>query len=625
MKRKHIFDSLLGAAGIILLIFLCLTPAYAQKKLQHSPGGTHGELDFPVSWKRYYTVAEWNKIMFDIQKKYPHLSDVQSIGKTRMGREQYLITITARSAGPDTDKPAMWVDGAVHGNEVNGITCSLYLMWYLLTRYDYDAYVHNLVNRCTFYILPGLNVDANESFAAHPNSMHNPREPFRPEDNDGDGLYDEDRTEDVDGDGEISVMYVEDPLGGLKLSADGRRFVDIEDPDEKVKRFRRVGQEGYDNDGDGLINEDDIGGPDPNRNYPFGWNLNAGNPYPMSEYCTRNVFKFQLAHPNIFAAFHYHNAGRLIMYQAPPAKKQSPQERERFQAQLKQQVDILKKENRYAYLPDREVDKKYAEDMTVQIEMVNRGLRILKNYTGTIGGLMGQAHAASYYMLGAYAYLMELWGSPAFDADEDGDGRVSEEETLKWIDIELAGEGWITPHKTPHPDLGEVWIGGTVKKHISRTPPSRYIEQEALKNAQYVMACANEFPKVEIARIDVNPVAGDLFWVEAVVENDRGYPTSSDRSVALERAVKDKLIVTGSHNVSLVTPAKSDTKLDPFYTRDDCIVASGKVTEFRIKAHEMLRIAVLVRLDGTEGWVECAVDSKHGGKDARRVKIRVGD
>jgi hypothetical protein len=40
----------------------------------------------------------------------------------------------------------MWVDGAIHGNEVNGITCSLYLLWYLLTRYDYDPYVHELVN-----------------------------------------------------------------------------------------------------------------------------------------------------------------------------------------------------------------------------------------------------------------------------------------------------------------------------------------------------------------------------------------------------------------------------------------------------------------------------------------------
>jgi len=43
-----------------------------------------------------------------------------------------------------------------------------------------------------------------------------------------------------------------------------------------------------------MINEDDIGGPDPNRNYPSGWNLRAGNPYPMSEPCTRNTYEFRL-------------------------------------------------------------------------------------------------------------------------------------------------------------------------------------------------------------------------------------------------------------------------------------------------------------------------------------------
>lgn len=299
----------------ILCIAISLTLGVnAQDKLQSSPGGYHGELDFPISWSRYYPYAEWTKIMHDIQKQYPKLSSIESIGKSRMGRDQFLITITAKKTGDHSSKPAMWVDGAVHGNEVNGITCSLYTMWYLLTRYDYDPYVHELINTTTFYILPGLNVDANASFVEHPNTPNNPREPYRPEDNDGDGLYDEDQTEDIDGDGELSTMYKEDPNGLFKLSIDGRRFERVIDKMEKVMHFHRIGSEGFDNDGDGRINEDDIGGPDPNRNYPAGWNMQAGNPYTMSEPETRNAFEFQLAHPNIFAAFHYHNTGRLIMF-----------------------------------------------------------------------------------------------------------------------------------------------------------------------------------------------------------------------------------------------------------------------------------------------------------------------
>jgi hypothetical protein len=120
-------------------------------------------------------------------------------------------------------------------------------------------------------------VDANDSFVSWPNNPNNPREPYRPEDNDGDGLYDEDQTEDVDGDGELSMMYVEDPEGDFKLSFDKRMFVPVADPREAVSpRFRRIGSEGFDNDGDGRINEDDLGGPDPNRNFPFDWSLANG-------------------------------------------------------------------------------------------------------------------------------------------------------------------------------------------------------------------------------------------------------------------------------------------------------------------------------------------------------------
>ncbi|MCJ7629901.1 MAG: hypothetical protein MUO50_16110, partial [Longimicrobiales bacterium] len=191
----HTHKSLRFLPAFLLAVFLMTAgfePASSQSKLQENPGGYHGELDFPISWKHYYSYEEWTGIMHDIQQKYSQLADIQSIGKSRMGRDQFLITITAKSTGAHDTKPAMWVDGAIHGNEVNGVMCSLYTMWYLLTRYDYDPFVYDLVNSTTFYILPGLNVDANDSFVSFPNNPNNPREPYRPEDNDGDGLYDED-------------------------------------------------------------------------------------------------------------------------------------------------------------------------------------------------------------------------------------------------------------------------------------------------------------------------------------------------------------------------------------------------------------------------------------------------
>ena len=626
MKTKSIYKVILATTAVLLLTVLVM-PGFAQKKLQKSPGGHHGEMDFPINWKQYYSYAEWTKIMHDIQNQYSQLADIETIGKSRMGRDQFLLTITAKSTGKHSDKTAMWVDGAIHGNEVNGISCSLYLAWYLLTRYDYDKYVYDLVNNCTFYILPGLNVDANDSFVRFPNTPNNPREPYRPEDNDRDGLYDEDQTEDVDGDGELSTMYMEDPDGDYKLSIDKRRFIRVTDDTEKVLRFRRIGSEGFDNDGDGRINEDDIGGPDPNRNYPYGWNLQAGNPYPMSEPECRNVFEFQLAHSNIFASFHYHNTGRLIMFQAPPAtkRKQTDQQKQRYQEQMSQQLAEMRKTNKYAQLFSRQVDQIYQHDMDVMNQTVTMGARILKNYRPTIGGLSGQAHAATYYMLGAYAYLIELWGSSAFDADENGDGRVSEEENLKWVDTELGGEGWITPHKVNHPDLGQVWIGGSLKKHLRRTPPARYIEMEALKNAQYVMYCASQFPKVEIEKIEVSAASADLYWVDVAVKNDQTYPTSSDRAVQLKLSVKDKLTLSSSNNISMVEVPESMTSLDPFDQTSRRKAIKEKTTEFRLLGKQTQWFRYLVKMNGSNGWVEFNVNSKYGGKAKKRVTLNVSE
>ncbi|MFO7755215.1 MAG: M14 family metallopeptidase [Bacteroidales bacterium] len=617
--------------GILILFifsFLAGQALRAQDRLQKSAGGEHGEMDFSINWKKYYSYEEWTGIMKEMHKQYPALCDIESIGKSRMGRDQFLLTITNKSTGSDTDKPAMWVDGAIHGNEVNGITCSLYLAWYLLTRYEYDPYVHELVNENSFYILPGLNVDANDSYVKYPNTAHNPRETYRPEDNDGDGLYDEDRTEDVDGDGELSYMYREDPDGDLRLSSDRRRFVDAEDGFEGL-RFTRIGSEGYDNDGDGRINEDDIGGPDPNRNFPYGWNLNAGNPYPMSEPETRNVFEFQLAHPNIFASFHYHNTGRLIMFQAPPAVNQSADQQERLQQQTERQLEEMRKTNKYAQAYARRVSDKYQHDMDVQTEIVTEGAYILKNYRPVIGGLSGQAHAATYYMLGAYSYLIELWGSPATLADIDNDGRVSDEEFMKWIDLDLTGEGWIDPHKVDHPDLGEVWIGGSAKKHMQRTPPSRYIEMEAEKNARFVMYCVSQFPEVKINDIKVKAVTGNIYQVDVTVENESVYPTSSDRSVQLERSTPDVLKFEASDNITLVETSGKD--LDDgrrrYYRRSDPTpqtqLSAGDKTEFRLKGSEERIIRYFIAMDGKKGEAEFILDSKTGGSDHKTISIKI--
>ncbi len=253
------------------------------------------------------------------------------------------------------------------------------------------------------------------------------------------------------------------------------------------------------------------------------------------------------------------------------------------------------------------------------------GARILQNYRPTPSGGSGQAQAASYYMLGSYAYLIELWGSPTDFADTDGDGRVSDEEYLRWIDIELTGEGWIEPHTFDHPDLGHIWIGGTPYKHVRRTPPARYMEQEAEKNALFVLYCASQFPKVEFSDIKVKPAALDLYWIEVAVTNDKEYPTASDRALKLKRTRQDRIMVSTSKNIEVLNIPKGRATINSGNSspQTDMITQGG--TEFRLKGHETRRFSALVKMGGNEGYVEFLVDSQHGGKVKKRMNLKIGN
>ncbi|MCD6347926.1 MAG: hypothetical protein J7L96_10945, partial [Bacteroidales bacterium] len=378
-------------------------------------------------------------------------------------------------------------------------------------------------------------------------------------------------------------------------------------------------------------------------NYPYGWNMASGNPYPMSEPCTRNTYEFSLAHPNIFATFHFHNTGRLIMFQAPQPVKNTRAQQSQSMGQsgyrgqqgmtAEQRLEQMRKTNKYAQYFDRRVPREFQHDMDVQTKIVTVGARILKNYRPVMGGLSGQTAASTYNMLGAYAYLIELWGTPTNDIDMNNDGRTSDDEYMQWIDIEMTGEGWITPHKFNHPDLGEIWIGGSAKKHIQRTPPDRYIEQEADKNAKFVMYCASQFPKVEVGDIDVTALGDDLYWVDVTVKNDRTYPTASDRSKKLKLYDQDKLTFTSSKNVSLIKLDKKLPLQDPFKSSGGFYgfgrggggagmkAGTDKEIKLWINGNDKQVYRYLVKKSGGKAWIEMNLKSERGGSDSKKIEL----
>jgi hypothetical protein len=184
-----------------------------------------------------------------------------------------------------------------------------------------------------------------------------------------------------------------------------------------------------------------------------------------------------------------------------------------------------------------------------------------------------------------------------------------------WMDIELNGEGWITPHKAMHKDLGEVWIGGSAQKFIGRTPVLRYIEEEALRITQFAMYIASQFPKVEIGDVKVTPAGSGNYNVDVTVMNNKDYPTFSDRSLALRRAVMDKLQFASSGSVVLGTGT----------AEENIVLVTAKEKDFRLLGRQQLQFRFPITLTGANGWVDISVISQFGGTAKTRINIKPGN
>src|SRR6185295_7217227 len=156
------------------------------------------------------------------------------IGKSIEGREMRVYTLIDAKTSKDGEKPAMWVDGNVHGNEVQGGEAVVYLAWYLLENYASNERVKALVDGTTFYLLPMVNPDGRDHWFHLAHDASSSRTGVQPVDDDHDGLYDEDGPDDLDGDGNIVRMRKHVPgEGNLRLNPDDPRLMDPVPPNDK--------------------------------------------------------------------------------------------------------------------------------------------------------------------------------------------------------------------------------------------------------------------------------------------------------------------------------------------------------------------------------------------------------
>lgn len=503
--------------SLALLLSVC---AFAQSEDPKNP-----------NWKKYHNTTDAYALLKGWSTTYPNLTSLYSIGETLKGTPLMVLEITNKETGSPGSKPAYYYDGNIHAGELTGAEVSLHFAWHILTQYDKDPRIKNLVDTRTLYIRPKFNPDGADIAL---NTVNHLRSTPRPYDEDMDGLLDEDPGNDLNKDNLITDMRIKNPTGRWKISEEDPRLMVRRGEVDTTGDFYDVLEEGTDDDNDGLFNEDGIGGIDMNRNFPRNWGLESeqkgAGPYPLSEPETRYTIEFINAHRNITGIFHGHTAGGYL-----------------FRLPSTTSWDNFNMDDQQLIM---ELSGKYEK---------TTGQRAIPSYSNPRLHRHGTLISWGYWDFGVVGFVPEFWG--AFDADYDKNGRVSDKERLKWNDEKLGGKGFKNWQSFNHPQLGQVEIGGWDTKFTRQNPPVEMLKEEIEKYVPWMTWLAEISPRVVIRESNVRVIEkGKVVKVSLKIENEGYLPTYiTTRALEMKIAkpvrslveVKDAELISGEPRTDL--------------------------------------------------------------------------
>ncbi len=525
MTMNSIGQSVLGFVSLALAASLAL-PTSVEGQAQR---GSDPEHRLDLTWDRWLDHDEIGERMQLLARTWPEYLSLESIGSSYGGREMWVMTINNPRTGAEMDKAAMMIEANVHGNEIQGAEVILYTIWYLMENYGRVDDVTRLVDERVFYMLPSVNPDGRDYFLDEHGS--GARTGHIPVDSDGDGAFDEDGPDDMNGNGVIEQIRKYVPGEGTHRTdpRDPRIMVRVA-PDE-TGDWVLLGSEGIDNDGDGMVNEDPVGGYDPNRNYASDWQPNyiqgGSMNYPFELPEARAINDFQMAKTNIAGFQSFHNSGGMIL-RGPGAAWQG----------------------RYP-----------AADIAVYDEIGEFGERMLPYYDYLViwQGLY-TVHGGSIDWtndgLGIVSYSNELWNGGQYfnspllqEQGRDQDQPISGQYGRYFFDDFLEfGDEFVDWTSYDHPQFGQVELGGW-KKLSGRVNP-RFMSMELFhRNMAFTLYHADMMPLMSMGDATVERVDGDVYRVRVDITNERVIPTITVRAQENNVVRPDLLMVDGNVEV----------------------------------------------------------------------------
>jgi len=485
-------------------------------------------------------VRSWIK---QVENEYPGIVSSTLIATSPGNKPINLIRI---GKNPETGKvayPSIFVAANLEGNRPLSTEGAIFLSEILLS----DPAHYDSLN---WYILPQGNPDAASKFFETP--MDDDSRNDLPVNDDRDEQTDEDGVNDLNGDGWITKMRVKHPDGKWIISDSDPRLMKKADPKKGEQGVYKIYSEGFDDDGDGLYNEDGPGGTNVGKNFPqlFRHYTADGGLFPGSTPESYAIMKFVFEHPDIAMIVSF---GSTNWCYTPPKggrkgeadlKKIRLSERQARQFNLDQNktytlselVDLLKADNPQsnidesmiagylglgAALNPQEGDlvfyEKYAKEYKSFLK--ERGDSILRYEPESARD--GSFELWGYFQVGVPVFSTDLWGVSKKDSVQP------EEALLAYSDSKPGEKGFVEWEKFDHPTLGSIEIGGFAP-YLGTTPPYEWTDSLLNLQIPWILKLAGELPDLHIYEIQSSEKGNGLYQLDIWIENRSFIPFPTD-------------------------------------------------------------------------------------------------
>jgi len=580
-------------------VLVAIPPVAGAEQRQTAVSGSDPQFTVRLDFNRWHDHAELKSDFERMAKAWPKFLKSSSIGKSHGGRDIILMTINNPDTGPESGKPAMYIEANVHGNEIQGAEVSLYTIWYLMENYGRIDQITKLVNERVFYIVPTVNPDGRDHFLKGTGA--GARTGHVPVDDDNDGEHDEDGDDDLNGNGVIEQIrkYVAGQGTHRKSGVDPRILEPA--PPGQPGDYILLGSEGIDNDDDGRVNEDPVGGYDPNRNWASNWQptyVQGGSmDYPFQLPEAKAVNDFLMAHPNIAGVQSYHNSGGMIL-RGPGAEWQGEYPR---------------------------ADVAVYDDLGRQGERMLPYYRYLVIWSGLYtvhGGFIDWTNDG----LGMLSFSNELWNggqyfnSPELQAQQrDSNSPINNRVAQYFFDDLLEfGDQYVEWKAFDHPQFGKIEMGGW-KKTQGRVPPRFMNEELCHRNMAFSLYQADEMPQMKSGETKVESIGGGVYRVRVDFTNSKLTPTILAKA-AENNVVRPDLLTVDGTGLEIISAGWVASKFRPGATE---LIDQRDLKRILVRSGHPGRttrtVEYLVR--GT-GDMVVTYDSAKGGKAVAKVAIR---